>query len=96
MATLKVIEEGRIRYSMTTWQGEVELNDEVINYRYSEDDNGAELFILTENGWESANTEENENYALLWATIMAWGSPEELGGAGELIDLDETELEDYL
>ena len=97
--TLTVVEEGYVKYSMTTWQGEVELNGEKICYRYSEDNNGAELFILTENGWEDADLSVDgpENHRLLWATIQAWGNPEELGTPEEgPVDLDMTVIEDYL
>ena len=97
--TLTVLEEGYVKYSMTTWQGEVELNGEKICYRYSEDNNGVEMFILTENGWEDADLSEDgpENHRLLWATIQAWGNPEELGTPEEgPVDLDMTVIEDYL
>lgn len=97
--TLTVLEEGYVRYSMTTWQGKVNLNGEEITYRYSEDDNGAEMYIFGENGWAEADLSEEgpENHRLLWGTIMAWGNPEELGTPDEgPVDLDMTELEDYL
>lgn|GEM_PF-1195124 len=99
MNTLKILKEARIAYSMTTWQGTVILNDELLEYRYNEDDNGATLFVYhEEDGWtgwvESDLT--NENHKILWAAIMSWGTPEELGNAGEEIDLDQEELEDFL
>lgn len=99
MASFTVKEEAYVKYSMTTWQGEVEMDDEIINYRYSEDDNGAELYILGESGWESADLDEetgNEKHKLLWGAIMMWGTPEDFGSVGEVCDIDEDELEDYI
>ena len=97
--TLTVLEEGYVKYSMTTWQGKVDINGEEITYRYSEDDNGAQLYIFEEdNGWNELDYEDGpENHKILSAVISAWGNPEELGGAADgPIDLDMTEIEDYL
>ena len=96
--TLTVVEEGYVRYSRTTWQGIVNINGEEITYRYSEDDNGAELYILGENGWDELDyMDAPENHKLLWGTIQAWGNPEELGRPSDgPVDLDMTEIEDYL
>jgi hypothetical protein len=97
--TLTVLDEAYVKYSRTTWQGEVEINGEAICYRYSEDDNGIEMFILTDNGWEDADLSEDGpmNHRLLWGTIQAWGNPEELGGSADgPVDLDMTEIEDYI
>lgn len=100
MATLTVKEEAYVRYSMTTWQGEVEIDGEEIRYRYSEDDNGAELYILDEDrGWLEADLDEedgNETHKALWGAIMMWGTPEEFGTNGSVCDIDEEELEDYI
>lgn len=100
MANLKVTSEAYIKYSMTTWQGEVEIDGEEICYRYSEDDNGAELYILDEDqGWLEADLDEedgNEKHRLLWGAIMMWGTPEDFGTTGAICDIDEEELEDYL
>ena len=85
MANFTVKEEAYIKYSMTTWQGEVEMDDEIITYRYSEDDNGAELFILSEDGWVAADLDEetgNEKHKILWGAIMMWGTPEDFGPIG--------------
>ena len=97
--TLTVLEEGYVKYSMTTWQGKVNMNGEEITYRYSEDNNGAELYVFEEgSGWDQVDYEDgSENHKLLWATIQAWGNPEELGTPEEgPVDLDMTVIEDYL
>lgn len=99
MATIKVKEEAYERYSQITWQGEIEINDEALTYRYSEDNNGAELFILSDSGWESADLDEetgNKNHILLFSMIMAWGNPLELGKDGDVSEISETELEDLI
>lgn len=97
MAKFKVKEEGRIKYQMTTWQGEVEFEDETIAFRYSEDDNGADLYILTENGWDNnIDMSENKNYAAIYAAINEWGNPEEFGSVGEECEIDDEIVEDYI
>lgn len=97
--TLTVVEESYVKYSMTTWQGKVNMNGEEITYRYSEDDNGCELFIFEDGYWNNADLDDDgpENHRLLWATIQAWGNPEELGTPDQgPVDLDMAEIEDYL
>lgn len=96
--TLTVVEEGYVKYSMTTWQGKVNMNGEEITYRYSEDHNGTELYVFKDGNWDQIDYMDGpENHRLLWATIQAWGNPEELGTPGQgSVDLDMTEIEDYL
>ena len=96
--TLTVVEEGYVKYSMTTWQGKVDINGEEITYRYSEDNNGCELYVFEDGNWDQIDYEDGpENHRLLWGTIQAWGNPEELGTPSDgPVDLDMTEIEDYL
>ena len=96
--TLTVVEEGYVKYSMTTWQGMVNMNGEEITYRYSEDNNGCELYVFEDGSWDQIDYEDGpENHRLLWGTIQAWGNPEELGTPDEgPVDLDMAEIEDYL
>ena len=97
MAIFKVTEEAYIKYQLTTWQGEIEINGEKIIYRYSEDDNGAELYIYSESeGWEQVSTEDNESFAILLAAIGEWGNPEELGPIGKEVEIDDIIVEDYV
>jgi len=96
MAKFKVIDEAYIKYQMTTWQGEIEINGETILYRYSEDDNGAELYVYQEDsGWGQVSTEDNENWAILYSAIMEWGNPEEFGPNGEEFE-EEIDISDYI
>lgn len=96
MAKFKVIDEAYIKYQMTTWQGEIEINGETILYRYSEDDNGAELYVYNEaDGWNEASVDDNENYAILYAAIAEWGNPEEFGSSGEEFEED-VDTSDYV
>ena len=97
MATFKVKEEAYVKYQMTTWQGEIEINGETILYRWSEDDNGADLFVYSEeNGWDSVSAADNENFTILLAAIGEWGNPEDLGPVGEEVEIDDTIIEDYI
>lgn len=96
MAKFKVIDEAYVKYQMTTWQGEIEINGETILYRYSEDDNGAELYVFNEDqGWFQPDLEENENHAMLYTAIMEWGNPEEFGASGEEFEED-LDTSDYI
>ena len=95
MAKIKVVKEAYIKYQLTTWQGVVEINGEEIKYRYSEHDNGDELYIYDGNDWVESDLSE-ENHKVLYAAIQEWGNPEELGSAGEEVDIDDSYIEDYI
>lgn len=95
MAKFTVKQPAHIRYSMTTWEGQIEYKGETINYRYSEDDNGAELFILDWDKWAPADLEENFTHQMIWAACMEWGSPEEFGDMEEKVEIDDFIIEDY-
>ena len=69
MATIKVIEEANEVYWSSTFQGKVDVDGQEIDFRFAEDSNGAELYILTEDGWEGADL-ENENYNALYDACM--------------------------
>lgn len=97
MAKFKVTAEAYVKYEMTTWQGGVEINGETILYRYSEDNNGANLYVYqNDSGWGEVSTEDNENWAILYSAIMEWGNPTELGPTGEECEIDDTIVEDYM
>lgn len=87
--------EAYVKYMKTTWQGEVNINGIDIKYRYSEDDNGAELYTFDGEAWNVSNLED-ENHKILWAAIMAWGNPEEFGGNGAEVEIEDDEIEDYI
>lgn len=94
MVNIEIKEPGRIRYQQTTWQGTAIINGIETEYRYSEDDNGAELYILTEQGWEVSNFEATEHQAL-WTSIMLYGDPSGFT-AGETFEVTDEEIEDNL
>lgn len=99
MATFTVKDEAFIKYQMTTWQGEVEMNGESITYRYSEDNNGSEFYVWTEGrGFKQVDWSEegNRKYATIVAAILEWGGAEEFGPAGEQVEIDDLIVEDYL
>jgi hypothetical protein len=95
MAKINIKECAYITYQRTTWQGEVEIKGKTITYRYSEDGNGAELYVYTENNWQEVDVTE-DNYAILYAAIIEWGNPEELGTDGDIIDIDDEIVNEYL
>lgn len=82
-----------IRYQMTTHQGTVLFDDEEVTFRFSEDDNGSEFYILGEKGFEQSPLEDPKHIAI-YAAIMEWGNPEELE-EGEEIELDQETLDLY-
>ena len=93
MATFKIKEEAYVKYQMTTWQGEIEYNGKTITYRYSEDDNGTEVLILDNESHSWTN--DHECASLIGASLHDCGNPEELGGSGEEVEVDDELLEDY-
>jgi len=96
MAKITVKREAEVVYSRTTWQGVVEIKGETIEYRYSEDNNGTELYIWKEEtGWKEADL-NSDNYAVLWAAIMEWGTPEDFGSINQIVDLDDEIIDDYI
>jgi hypothetical protein len=94
MAQINIKEAAYCAYQRTTWQGMVEIKGETITYRYSEDDNGAEMYVLLEDNWEEVDTSEGI-YAVLNAAIMEYGTAEDLGESGDIIDIDDEIIEDY-
>ena len=88
-----VKEPGYIAYQLTTYQGSVEIEGEVIEFRKSEDDNGDEFFVLSEEGWEASDLSDPK-HLLIYAAIGEWGSPEDWE-VDQLIELDDDTLEMY-
>ena len=87
MAQFKVIKQANEVYYTSTIEGEVEVNGVPLRYRYSEDNNGASLYILNDGEWESCDENIEEHLELFNACLMI--SPEEFGCAGETFDLDD-------
>lgn len=89
---ITVKEEADIVYQMTTHQGVVEIDEETVTYRYSEDDNGSNFYILTEDGWNDSIGLEEDKYVALYAAIHeAGGNPEWL----EEMEVTEELIEEY-
>lgn len=87
-----VKEEANIVYQMTTHQGVAEIDGEEVTYRYSEDDNGSNFYILTEEGWNDTIGLEEDKYVALYAAIMeAGGNPEWL----EEMEVEQELIEEY-
>ena len=95
MAKFTIKKEGYIKYQLTTWQGVVEMDGEEIKYRYSEHDNGDELYTYDGNVWVESDLSE-EIHRFLYSAIQEWGNPEEIGSLGEEVDIDDSFAEDYI
>ena len=64
MATIKIIEDVELVYSAETIQGKIELNGEIVEFRYSEDSNGSEHWIFKNDDWETEFDEKYEDIFL--------------------------------
>ena len=93
MKEFKVKEPAYIAYQLTTYQGSVEIEGEEVKFRYSEDDNGDEFFVLSEEGWEASDLSDPK-HLLIYAAIGEWGNPEDWE-VDQLIELDDETLEMY-
>lgn len=93
MANFKVLEEAYVRDSSVLYQGKVEFEGEEVMYRYYEDNNGADTFVWTESeGW----AKDHPFIPVLWATVSEWGSPVEFGQPGEVCDIEDELVEDWM
>lgn len=88
MITFKVLEPARVRYELTTWEGKIEYEGESITYRYSEDNHGAELYVLIDGEWDEVDTNQPP-YEDLYNAIMEYGSPAEFGEIGEEFNIND-------
>lgn len=52
---IKVIEQSRLIYQRQTFEGIVEIDGKEVRFRYSEDDNGSEVYIWNGTQWEDMN-----------------------------------------
>ena len=91
MAQFTVTQEASIQGS-DLWQGEVEYNGQKSQYRFYDGYDGQEVYVLTEHGWE-LNTELGH---ILYATIQEWGNPEDFGPVGEICEIDDDTLDEYM
>ena len=82
-----------IRYQQTTYEGTFDFEGEEVTFRFSEDDNGSEFYILEEDGFNQSDFEDPKHIAI-YAAIMEYGNPEHLE-EGEEIELDEETLAMY-
>ena len=93
MATFKVLEEAYEKDWAVLYQGKVEFEGQELMYRYYEDHNGTDYFVFVEGeGWVG----EHPFIPVLMATVSEWGSPYEFGSAGEVCDIEDELVEDYM
>lgn len=85
MAKIKVIEQAReISWSVTR-QGRVSVNGKEVEYRWYEDDNGTELYLLEEGtGWTNAPV-DLDTYDIVYDLLMEI-DPEDFGEVGDEFD----------
>ncbi len=69
MATFKLIEDVKVIYFAETIQGKVELDGEIVEFRYSENSNGSEHWILINGKWESEYDEKYEGIILACGAV---------------------------
>ena len=94
MAEIKIVEEAIEVYYMSTYQGKMEVNGKVYTYRYSEDSNGATLYILTDQGWEESDF-SNPDHSIVYTACNYQGNPTDLGSVGDVIEIDDDEIDDW-
>lgn len=89
MNRFKIFETASEVYWMSTHQGHVSINGKEIEYRYSEDSNGATLWVLENDRWVEVDTSVKE-YDLLNRAILEYGVTD-LGPAGDEFDFEPEE-----
>jgi hypothetical protein len=90
--TITVVDRPREVYSQVTYEGTVSIDNTVLTFRYKEDLNSGELFILKNNNWQRVElTDPDTPEAVLYNACLAYG-PEEFGSTGESFDLEEDML----
>jgi hypothetical protein len=93
MAEFKVTSEPQIVYEAITYEGAVEYQGENYEFRYHENDNGAELYILVDGDWVTDG--EIPVYPVLLAACLEFG-PTDFAPAGEITEIDDETVEDYI
>ena len=91
MAQFIVTQEASIQGS-DLWQGEVEYKGEKLQYRYYDGYDGQEVYVLTEQGWEMGTELGN----VIYAACQEWGGVEDFGPVGEVCEIDDDTVDEYL
>lgn len=91
MAKFTVTQEASLQ-GPSLWQGEVEYKGENLQYRYYDGYNGQEVYTLTEQGWEMGTELGN----VIFAACQEWGGVEEFGSIGEICEIEDEIVENYL
>lgn len=91
MATFIVKEQAHIVYELTTWQGIVEVDGELIKYRISEDNNGVTMWIFNGSDWieYDSNNDSDPNKQAVLDACLEYGDPEEFGPIGDTFEFPE-------
>lgn len=69
MSTFKLIKDVEIVYFAETIQGKLLFDGEIVEFRYAEDSNGTENWILINGKWESVFDEKYEGIFLACGEI---------------------------
>lgn len=91
MAQFTVTQEASIQGS-DLWQGEVEYKGEKLQYRYYDGYDGQEVYVLTEQGWEMGTELGN----IIYAACQEWGGVEDFGPVGEVVEIDDDTVDEYM
>lgn len=89
---IKVIEQSHLIYRQETFEGIVELDGKQLKFRYSEDDNGSELYLWNEEtkSWDEMDYDNPSHTDL--SDICGAINPEEFGPAGSEWDVEPDDL----
>jgi hypothetical protein len=86
--SIKVVETPWVVYSLTTHQGKAEVDGKEIEFRFSEDDNGAQLYVLTDGGWNEIEYDEDSPEYVVFQACLQW-PPSDFGKPGEIIEIED-------
>ena len=89
MHKVKVISRSKLIYRMVTHQGTIEINGKEIEYRYSEDDNGATLYTYESHGGWTEYDPSIPEHEILSMMISEWGV--DLGPSGDAFEYNPEE-----
>ena len=88
MAKVKVLEPTSEVWWASTYQGKVEVDGQVIEFRYAEDPNGVEYYELTENGWEQPDVDVEPHQTVYYLCMEC---ARDIGNEGDEFDFSAEE-----
>lgn len=83
---IKIIEDTREVWWQTTHEGKIEIDGEILEFRYAENPNSAEIYIKTNDEWSEVYDEDSTAIKNL-QEVLAEYSMEDLKGEGQEFEL---------